>query len=59
VPCRDYILEDERNVAITISYNELKMLRDELERAMKKTDFLRGLVEKSLAVPTIVYDTDW
>jgi hypothetical protein len=51
--------ENEKVLELAIARGEMERLREELDRALKKTALVGSTIQDSLAVPSIVYDKEW
>lgn len=51
--------EDDKYIEIVMQIDEIKQLRDELDRAILKTETIRRINESKIGVPVIVYDAEW
>lgn len=57
----DYSDGDETDctLEINLTFEDLKQIRDEIERAISKTEVIQRLSEHRLGVPAIVFGSDW
>ena len=51
-------LEEDKNLEIVLSYEEMKRIRSEFDRALAKTEVIKKLVSEKLNVPTMVYGAE-
>jgi len=51
--------ENEKVLELAIARGEMERLRDELDRALKKTVLIDTTIKAALALPSIVYDKEW
>lgn len=51
--------EHEDILEIVLSTADMKRIRDEMDRAIKKSELVKGAVEEKLRVSAIVYGSDW
>ncbi|MGN8096210.1 hypothetical protein [Methylobacterium sp. 22177] len=51
--------EDDLYFEVNLSYEDLKRLRGEIERAISKTELIQRLIEKKMNVPSIIYSSEW
>ena len=51
--------EDDKYIEIVLQIDEIRQLRDELDKAILKTETIKKINEQKIGVPVIVYDAEW
>lgn len=51
--------EEDKHLQINLSYEDMKRIRNEFDRALSKTELIQGATEKNMNVPAIIFSSGW